>query len=367
MALLRKLGLQVLSEINYYFRAVSVFHHPGKTVFRPSEIVEFNGTESIFLGLCAKSFNFEPDYSAGLRQKEFSVTRLQNITLLGNSGAVVLQDKIINESVFDQRRMAISPAWRMPAFMFPKRKSGLYTAIFHLPWAETSNYHWFFDCLPRLYVLIKTVQEPITLIANANMPLFQRETLDFILKDHPNIKVAFIRKTEKWICENFLMPSFVANAVSGYLPKGVSDFLREKIFKGYGIDMKKPDRKIYISRSRATKRRIKNEAELLPVLHKYGFEVVYPETLSYRDQVQLFAESRIIAGAHGAGFTNAFFAQNATLLELHPGNAVKPHYFLLSKGQELDYQYLIGSEADAKLDFEISVEEFEEVLNKLNL
>src|SRR5690606_41980726 len=127
------------------------------------------------------------------------------------------------------------------------------------------------------------------------------------------IKVDFISKNEKWECENFMMPSFVANNLSGYLPKEVSSFLQEKILKGYAIEPKNPTRKIYISRSRATKRRVKNEAELMPVLERWGFEVVFTEFLTYREQVALFFESRVITGAYGAGLTNAFFAQNATV------------------------------------------------------
>ena len=367
MALLRKTVLKILSAVNYYYRAVSVFHHAGKTVLRPVEMVHFNESEQKFLTLCAASFNLEPDYSRGMWQKEISVTKLQNAVLLGNSGALALHDKIVVESVLDQRRLSLSPAWRMPAFMLKTRKKGLYASIFHFPWAETSNYHWFLDCLPRLFVLVQTVKEPLTLIANANMPPFQYDTLNFLLKDYPNIDVAYIRKNEKWECENILMPSFVANNVSGYLPKEVSSFLRANILKGYRIEPKNPYLKIYISRSRATKRRIKNETDLLPVLEKHGFEIVRPEELSYREQVQLFAECRVIAGPHGAGFTNTFFAQKATVLELHPATAVKPHYFLLSKGLDFDYHFLIGSEADEKLDFEIPVEALERKLDEINI
>ncbi len=365
MGFLRKIILQIFSVLSYYYRAVSVFHHPGKTVLKPSELLHFTEPENEFLEYCAQSYNFEPDYSQGMRQKELSVTKLENVTLLGNSGALVQHDKVIIESVFDQRRLSISTAWRMPAFMLNKHKRGLYASVFHLPWAETSNYHWFFDCLPRLYVLSQLVKEPVTLVANANMPQFQFDTLNFVLKDFPNIDVQYIRKNEKWECENFLLPSFVANNVSGYLPRGISTFLTDKIVKGYRIETNRSDRRIYISRSKASKRRIKNETELLPILAKYNFEVVFPEELSYRDQVQLFQESRYIVGPHGAGFANTFFARNATVLELHPAQAVKPHYFLLCKGRDLAYHYMIGSAANEKLDFEIPADAFEITLQSI--
>lgn len=363
---LKKFVFSFLSGINYFHRNTSVFHHPGKEVLLPSEMVQFNEKEKAFLAGCAASFNYDADFSRGFRQKEVSITRLQDVTLLANSGALVLHnampDKLITESVFDMRRLANSPGWRMPALMLAKRKKGIYTAIFHLPWAATSNYHWFFDCLPRLYALLQTVTEPVTLVTPEFMPLFQQETLAFLVRGFSNITVKPIKKHEKWRCETFLMPSFVADQSSGYLPLPISDFLRKKLWEGYQVEPKKPERRIYISRSKATKRRITNEKELLPVLEKYDFEVVFPEYLTYRDQVLLFFESRYIVAAHGAGLTNTFFSQEATVLELHPQDVMKSHYFMLCKGLGFEYHYITGTKADAKFDFEVSVEAFEQKL-----
>jgi hypothetical protein len=365
MAFLHKTVLQFLTAVNYFHRSVPVFQHPGKTILLPTKAVVFNAGEQVFLEASARSFNFEIDYSQGLRQKEVSVTPLQNATLLGNSGAVLQAGRVVVESVFDVRRLANSPAWRMPAFMLKKKKPGLYTSVFHFPWAETSNYHWFLDCLPRVYALAQTIQEPCVFVISQQMPAFQRETLEFVLRDFPNFRIEAIKKQEKWLCERFVLPSFVAANSSGYLPLEVSGFLREQIFNGYNIEQKTPTRRIYLSRQHATKRRIKNEKDLLPILEKYGFEIVLPEKLSYRDQVRLFHEAAIIAGPHGAAFTNTLFAQKATVLELHPANAVKPHYFLLSKGLNLEYQYLIGSEADTKLDFAMDAAALESIINKI--
>ena len=124
MALLRKIVLKFLSGINYYYRAVSVYHHSGKTVLKPTQKLLFEAKEKEFLELCAQSSNYEHDYSAGSRVPAIAVTALENVSLLGNSGALVLQQRIVTESVVDQRRLSLSPAWRMPAFMWPETKKG---------------------------------------------------------------------------------------------------------------------------------------------------------------------------------------------------------------------------------------------------
>jgi Glycosyltransferase 61 len=46
-------------------------------------------------------------------------------------------------------------------------------------------------------------------------------------------------------------------------------------------------------------------------------EIVAPETLSFPQQVALFSQAAVIAGAHGAGFSNMAFASPGTrIIEL---------------------------------------------------
>jgi hypothetical protein len=68
-------------------------------------------------------------------------------------------------------------------------------------------------------------------------------------------------------------------------------------------------KRIYISRERCSHGKITNEVNLLIALNALGFEKVIPDTLSYDDQVALFAEAEVIVGAHGAGLTNLIFSQ----------------------------------------------------------
>jgi hypothetical protein len=62
---------------------------------------------------------------------------------LANSGGVVLHhldpDRLVTESVIDLKRIGNSPAWRMPDFLISQKKKGIYTAIFHQPWANNQQ------------------------------------------------------------------------------------------------------------------------------------------------------------------------------------------------------------------------------------
>jgi capsular polysaccharide biosynthesis protein len=77
--------------------------------------------------------------------------------------------------------------------------------------------------------------------------------------------------------------------------------------------------RLFVSRALVERRHISNEAELLAVLERHGFEKVHPETLSVSEQIELFARAEVVIGAFGTGLTNLIFSPPGTLvLELQP-------------------------------------------------
>jgi hypothetical protein len=78
-------------------------------------------------------------------------------------------------------------------------------------------------------------------------------------------------------------------------------------------------KKIYVSRSDASRRKVLNELELMEHLEKRGFKMVIPGKYSVADQSKLFEEAEIIIGPHGMGLTNILFSNNLkTVIELFP-------------------------------------------------
>ncbi|MCL2792131.1 MAG: glycosyltransferase family 61 protein [Spirochaetaceae bacterium] len=68
--------------------------------------------------------------------------------------------------------------------------------------------------------------------------------------------------------------------------------------------------KIFISRKNANKIRNYNEDEVKEIFLNDGFEIVYPETLSIKDQIAMFHQVKYIAGGSGAAFTNILFCND---------------------------------------------------------
>ncbi|PVY39070.1 glycosyltransferase family 61 protein [Pontibacter virosus] len=357
--MLKKAFFGLLHTLGYYSRYTSVLHHPGKQVLSPSYVLDFNDAEKTFLEDSARSFNYAIDYSLGYRQKEQYLIRLQEVEALGNSGAVVLDGKVVVESVGEVSRLAKSDAFKELSLLLPKKRSGRYTSVLYLPWADNNNYHWFFDCLPRLYLVLEHTHEPIKVIMRRDMARYQLDTLQFVLKDYPQAELVYIGKHEKWQVEEFVLPSFVANVQSGYLPREVADWLRHKVWQGYDVQQGSRKRRIYISRANAKTRRVLNEQELLPLLDKYGFEMVRAEDLTYQQQVQLFYEAEVVIAPHGAGLTNLLFSEQCQVLEFHPANLIKTHYFLLCKALGFRYSALVGTAGDKLENYTIPVQEVE--------
>ncbi|MDO6391119.1 glycosyltransferase family 61 protein [Pontibacter sp. BT731] len=365
--MLKKAFFGVLHALGYYSRYTSVLHHPGKRVLSPSYVLDFNDAEKTFLEDSARSFNYAIDYSMGYRQKEQSLVRLQQVEVLGNSGALVLDGKIVVESVGEVSRLAKSDAFKEVSLLLPKRKAGRYTSVLYLPWADHNNFHWFFDCLPRLYLVLEHTQEPIKVIMRRDMAPYQLQTLAFVLKDYPHAEVVFIDKREKWQVGKFVLPSFIANAQSGYLPRDVADWLRHKVWQGYGVQQGSRRRRLYISRANAKTRRVLNEQDLLPLITRYGFEVVRAEELTYQQQVQLFFEAETVIAPHGAGLTNLLFSEHCQVLEFHPANLIKTHYFLLCKALDFRYSAMVGTAGDKLENYTIPVQEVDLWLNGIGV
>lgn len=74
-----------------------------------------------------------------------------------------------------------------------------------------------------------------------------------------------------------------------------------------GVDLRPSRRKIVLSRRDFAQRQLLNEKEIIDVLKPQGFEVVYPEKLSFAEQVTLYHTAATIVGSASSALTNCIF------------------------------------------------------------
>lgn len=104
-----------------------------------------------------------------------------------------------------------------------------------------------------------------------------------------------------------------------------------------------PTRRVFISRARAGRRRLLNEAEVWPLLEGEGFERVFMEDMEFRRQVALMQETAVVVAPHGAGLTNMMFCpEGATIVEIADPGFPNPNFYALAAAMGHDYWLVPG-------------------------
>jgi hypothetical protein len=199
-------------------------------------------------------------------------------------------------------------------------------------------YHWMLDVLPRLLLLRRCGIVPDYYILNGHRQApFQLATLEML--GVPRSRIVYSSDTLHIQPEKLVVPGFT----SGIRARWACDFLRTGMMVGQGIEPVQGYERIYISREQARKRKLLNETEALGVLEKRGFRKVTLEALPLREQIRIFASAQIVAGPHGAGFTNLLFSRPGTkVIELFSPNLVHTCYPILSSLIGHRHYYLVG-------------------------
>ncbi|NJK36759.1 MAG: DUF563 domain-containing protein [Oscillatoriales cyanobacterium RM2_1_1] len=202
-------------------------------------------------------------------------------------------------------------------------------------------FHWMVDVLPRIELLRRSgIFEQIEwFLVNSIHLDFQQETLnqlgistDQILTSdrHPHLQA-----------KNLVVPAFAAPL--GWLKPWGIEFLRGSFLTSINLRSAHVSERIYISRGDARHRRVINEIEVMEVLQQYGFVSVQLESLTFSQQVALFAQANVIVAPHGSGLTNLVFCQPDTqVIELVSPHYQRHYYWVISQFLNLEHYSLTG-------------------------
>jgi|GEM_PF-6113959 len=292
----------------------------------------------------------EAMYEPERRRSEYRarVATVPDGRLVTDSGVVVTPEgDLVLETLWDEYHLGRNFA-RPPRLRKPTPIPGTVASLVSL-WSGT-YYHWMLEGLPRLAVLEAAGHMDVRVVVAEQLTRFQRQSLEIAGVGEERL-VPFVNEH---ISADVLVWA-AAPAFSGNPTPFTVDWLRTRM-RG---SSPRRHRRLYVSR--ADNRRVANEDALVAMLEPYGFETVRPETLSLREQVQLFAAAEAVVAAHGAGLTNIVFSDHLALLELFPPGYVPPHYYALSCAAGHDYWYLVGQPLGGELgpkssDFAVSLD-----------
>lgn len=206
------------------------------------------------------------------------------------------------------------------------------------------NYaHWVSEQLPRFLLLEQFPEyDGLPILVNDGLYPQQLESLQLITGGRYPIQVLDRKKryeVERLICPSILSmynkrryrPEEGATTADGAFHPEAIHFLRERLLPQCRTQGP-AKRRIWISRKQQLKvgqRRLLNEHEIETLFLEHGFEAVYPESLSFLEQIELFSQAEMIVGPGGSALMNIVFApagaKTLILTKNHP--QVNFHYF----------------------------------------
>jgi hypothetical protein len=141
--------------------------------------------------------------------------------------------------------------------------------------------------------------------------------------------------------------------------------LRRRVCKNHFLKHDSKFKYIVVSRSRAERRKLLNEHELISMLKVYNFRLVNFEDYDYDAQINIARNCKIMIGYHGAGLTNLFFMKPKSLvIEIYNQNYKNEALKVFSKALNVDYKSFKCNKNHSNLDGECNVKEITEYIKK---
>lgn len=209
-------------------------------------------------------------------------------------------------------------------------------------WGGAAYFHWMFDVITRFDLLqrsrlIETIDK---FVVNACDSSYQAETLNIL--GIPPDKILESRCNLHITADKLIVPSISYDG-AGAVSKWKCDYLKQIFSNEQQALNTDYSEKIYISREKASYRRIVNDEDVIKYLEKLGFRSVKLETMSIAEQAACLAAAKVVVAPHGGGLTNLVFCSPRTkVIEIFPPIYVPSCFWTISNLCELEHYYLIA-------------------------
>lgn len=240
-----------------------------------------------------------------------------------------------------------------------------------LPYVRVNNsfrgyYHWILESVPQLLEARRTISDFTLLLPASYTEAFYTDTLRLLQLT----KVERLQPQTMYYVPELALP--VLPEPQGNYSAVTMREVKNVLFAAAGIVPAPKPTRLYISRRKAPRRKVLNEAELEQLLGRYGFQCVCLEDFSFEDQLRLCASANVLVSMHGAGLSNMIFMpEQTTVVEFRKFDDGH-NYFFTRLGETLGYQYhlLYCPAADEQqsvqdADLYVDVAELEVILQQL--
>jgi len=245
-----------------------------------------------------------------------------------------------------------SPIPMIKAKFLGKKKSLKKAILFDGTMGGNYN-HFYADVFHKMYVLPEFTELDCPILVGP--AIWEKSMMKFIRNDSPYKNLDWQLITEPVEAEELW--------VSRPMPFDKNHWLKTKqifIKEDIPITEKKA---IFLNRVNTT-RTILNFDEIEKILTKHGVEVFVPEKLSMAEQAAAFNTTTHVISIHGAALTNLMYCNHSKtkVLELCSNNRIGTQFYWLSTALGMEWDMMLGSEADSNQSFTLDASAFEERL-----
>ncbi len=198
--------------------------------------------------------------------------------------------------------------------------------VFYCGYSD-NYYHWLVECLPR-YVLALELSESLSLpkcfIIPAALKNWQEAMLAAIGIEPEHCIID--ARTEGFLCDEIIALDLLSFDMMSH-PLTL-EILKRRLPADWFEQDQPPSRKLMIARPKNHMRRLCNQNTVIKIVRKFGFEVVYPELLTFKEQIKLFGAATHVIGAGGAALANLMFTPpSCQILSFAPLDGHHPSTF----------------------------------------
>ncbi|HSC64068.1 MAG TPA: glycosyltransferase family 61 protein [Caldimonas sp.] len=305
------------------------FHHPARVALEWLD--ESPGAESTPVQAASAGWSHGPKIR-GREEVEpihFPAVvrhRFRDARVCAASSSILMADRLIVERVvgIDPSRCSYAAGHllahgRRTAIVAQRPEQKLDAGAFLGGNGAFNYYHWIIELLSRLEFIeddgrpllvsddvarIPTFQETLTLAAGARAVVFLKQdatyrVADLIYVQSPSICPFNLRRDEQFEVRDFqLRPSSI-------------EFLRGRLL-GPSLLRHRTSTRRRLFFARKPVRRGYNQDEIFAIFERRGFEKVYMEDLSLKEQIEAVQGADMLAGPTGAAWTNLLFVERGT-------------------------------------------------------
>lgn len=242
-----------------------------------------------------------------LKMDEINIFSYEDITLFSENGAFMDRQKCLYIKSYRGRELdKYNLFYNVSFFSKPLRVINKATYLF----APSNYWHFHFEYLVRL-VYLEQFHPDVLVFSNRFIAKWQKDILVIYGVDARRIKFIDPSKNKYFFFKEFCFLEFFGAQFQGFNDEFSVTLLKNRLQLDSSLK-----KKVYISRGKSKSRKILNEVDLLLMLKKYKFEVVFLEEHTVENQYRIFSEAKVIIAQHGAGLTNCLGSKGAHIIEL---------------------------------------------------